>query len=60
MWDLWWIKWHWDRFFSDFFGFPQSIYHSTAANMSANGSSSDTQSHPIIINQWSAITTSSA
>jgi hypothetical protein len=25
MWDLWWTKWHWDRFFSEFFGFPLSI-----------------------------------
>jgi hypothetical protein len=24
-------KWHWDRFFSEFFGFPLSIYHSTVA-----------------------------
>jgi hypothetical protein len=29
MWDLWWTKWHWDRFFSEFFGFSLSIYHST-------------------------------
>jgi hypothetical protein len=29
--DLWWTKWHWDRFFSEFFGFPLSIYHSTVA-----------------------------
>jgi hypothetical protein len=21
-WDLWWTKWHWDRFFSESFGFP--------------------------------------
>jgi hypothetical protein len=21
MWDLWWTKWHWDRFFSEFFNF---------------------------------------
>jgi hypothetical protein len=36
MWDLWWIKWYWDRFFSEFFGlpvniitpsFPKLIYH---------------------------------
>jgi hypothetical protein len=20
MWDLWWTKWYWDRFFSEFFG----------------------------------------
>jgi hypothetical protein len=25
LWDLWWTKWHWDRFFSKFFGFPLSI-----------------------------------
>jgi hypothetical protein len=29
MWDLWWTKWHWDRFFSEFFGFPLSIHNST-------------------------------
>jgi hypothetical protein len=25
MWDLWWAKWHWDRFFSEYFGFPLSV-----------------------------------
>jgi hypothetical protein len=25
MWDLWWTKWHWDRFFPEYFGFPLSI-----------------------------------
>jgi hypothetical protein len=25
MWDLWWIKRHWDRFFPEYFGFPLSI-----------------------------------
>jgi hypothetical protein len=25
MWDLWWTKRHWDRFFSEYFGFPLSI-----------------------------------
>jgi hypothetical protein len=25
MWDLWWTKWHWDRFSPEFFGFPLSI-----------------------------------
>jgi hypothetical protein len=24
-WDLWWTKWHWDRFFSESFGFPVNI-----------------------------------
>jgi hypothetical protein len=22
MWDLWWTKWHLDRFFPEYFGFP--------------------------------------
>jgi hypothetical protein len=25
MWDLWWTKWHWDRVFSEFFGFAVSM-----------------------------------
>jgi hypothetical protein len=25
MWDLWGAKWHWDRFFPEYFGFPLSI-----------------------------------
>jgi hypothetical protein len=25
MWDLWWTKRHWDRFFPEYFGFPLSI-----------------------------------
>jgi len=25
MWDLWCTKWHWDRFFSEYFGFPFSV-----------------------------------
>jgi hypothetical protein len=25
MWDLWWTKWHWDKFFSKLFGFPLSV-----------------------------------
>jgi hypothetical protein len=25
MWDLWWTKWHWDRFFSEYFAFLLSI-----------------------------------
>jgi hypothetical protein len=25
MWDLWWTKWHWDRFFSESFGFLLSV-----------------------------------
>jgi hypothetical protein len=25
MWDLWWTKWHWDRVFSEYFGFSLSI-----------------------------------
>jgi hypothetical protein len=29
--DLWWTKWHWDKVFYDFFGFPLSIYNCTVA-----------------------------
>jgi hypothetical protein len=25
MWGLWWTKWHWDRFFPEYFGFPLSV-----------------------------------
>jgi hypothetical protein len=25
MWDLWWTKWHWDRFCPEYFGFSLSI-----------------------------------
>ena len=25
MWNLWWKKWEWDRFFSKYFGFPLSV-----------------------------------
>jgi hypothetical protein len=28
MWDLWWTKWHWDQFLSEFFTLPLQ-YHST-------------------------------
>jgi hypothetical protein len=28
MWDLWWTKLHWDRFFSEFFGFTPASHHS--------------------------------
>jgi hypothetical protein len=30
MWGLWWTKWHWDRFFSEFSVFPCQ-FHSTGA-----------------------------
>ena len=32
--DLWWIKWHWDRIFSEYFGFPL-LYRSTNAAYSS-------------------------
>jgi hypothetical protein len=25
--DFWWRKWHWDRFFSEFFGFSLVSFH---------------------------------
>jgi hypothetical protein len=33
MWDLWWTKWHLDRFLSEYFGFPLSIsFHQCSIN----------------------------
>jgi hypothetical protein len=32
MWDLWWTKWHWDRFFSELSVFPCQ-FHSTGAQL---------------------------
>jgi hypothetical protein len=55
MWDLWWTKWYWDRFFSEVFGCLLSIsFHRGSQthiiwgmnNMSISGSSSETLSHP--------------
>jgi hypothetical protein len=25
MWNLWWTKWHWDRVFTEYFGFSLSV-----------------------------------
>jgi hypothetical protein len=25
MWDFWWTKWHWNRFFPEYFGVPLSV-----------------------------------
>ena len=34
MWDLWWTKWHWGRFFSEYFGFPLAIsFHQCSIKM---------------------------
>jgi hypothetical protein len=34
MWDLWWTKWHRNRFFSEYFGFPMSIsFHRCSIKM---------------------------
>jgi hypothetical protein len=35
MWDLWWTKWHWDRFFFEYFGFPCK-YHPIDAPYSSS------------------------
>ena len=32
MWDLWWTKWQWDRFFLEYFGFPLSISFHRCSN----------------------------
>jgi hypothetical protein len=56
MWDLWWTKWHWDRFISEIFGFFLSMsfhcnspysysYHPATNNMPVGNRSSETWSH---------------
>jgi hypothetical protein len=35
-WDLWWTKWHWDRFFSESSGFPLSILFHRGLHISEN------------------------
>jgi hypothetical protein len=35
MWDLWWTEWYWDRFSSEFFGFPLSVSFHRRSNSSA-------------------------
>jgi hypothetical protein len=38
MWDLWWTKWHWDKFLSNFFGFPLSIsFHRCSPKLISSG-----------------------
>jgi hypothetical protein len=32
VWDLWWTKWHWDRFFSELSVFP-CRFHSNCKNL---------------------------
>jgi hypothetical protein len=56
MWDLWSTKWHLDRAFSEFFGFPLSIWFRRGSaysyiiwrmnNKRVCGCSSETQSNP--------------
>jgi hypothetical protein len=36
MWDLWWTKWYWDRFFPEYFGFSCQ-FHSTGAPLLEKG-----------------------
>jgi hypothetical protein len=58
MWDLWWTKWHWHRFFSESFSFPLSVsFHQDSIlitwgmnNRPTDGHKSETQSHPIDMN----------
>jgi hypothetical protein len=60
MWNLWWTKWHWDRFYSEFFSYSRSIsFHCGSPysyitcgmnNRTTGGHSSETQSHPINMN----------
>jgi hypothetical protein len=56
MWDLWWSKWHWDRFLSEFFRFTVAIsFHCGCPysyiiwgmkNIAVAGRSLETYPHP--------------
>jgi hypothetical protein len=53
MWDLWWAKWLWDMFFSEFFHFVLSIsLHRGSAytHITLGMNSSQTWSNPIDVN----------
>jgi hypothetical protein len=44
VWYLWWTKWHWDRFFSEYFGFPLSFsFH--PCNVRLHGKTEKTNLH---------------
>jgi hypothetical protein len=43
--DLWWTKWHWDRFFPEYFGFPLSIsFHRCSIKMEKQKETSSSSS----------------
>jgi len=46
MWDLWWTKWHWDMFLSEYFVFP-SYYHSTNTPYAFNHLSRTLYTQPV-------------
>ena len=66
MWDLWWTKWHWDRFFSEYFGFPLSIsFHRCSIKMqkqekTSSSSSSSSQGCTISLQDCGAFVASAA
>jgi hypothetical protein len=53
MWNLWWTKWHWHRFISEFIIPPWlsiAMYHMGMNNSPVGGRSSETYSHHIDVN----------
>jgi hypothetical protein len=61
MWDLWWTEWQWDRFVSEFFGFPLQVsFHRDSSYSYISGDEyiarkcpQFRESHPIDINKAS-------
>jgi hypothetical protein len=48
MWDLWWTKWHWDRFFSEYFSFSLSIsFHQCSIKWKSRKTSSSSSSSQV-------------
>jgi hypothetical protein len=52
VWDLWWIKWHWDRFFFEFISFPLSILFHCGSPYTYITYLGDEQFRDIVSSRW--------
>jgi hypothetical protein len=60
MWDLWWTKWHWDRFFPEYFGFSCQFYSTGAPFGKTKKKSSSSQAFTISLQGCGASVASAA
>jgi hypothetical protein len=52
VWDLWWIKWHWDRFFFEFISFPLSVLFHCGSPYTYITYLGDEQFRDIVSSRW--------